>query len=69
MGLEPGAPIILGNRQHLHHPRSLDVRLFLNVLRERGGRENATPAQIYNEVAPQYVYNYFPIKSGNYLYR
>jgi len=48
MGLEPGATIILGN-----HPRSLDVRLFLNTLRERGDRENATPAQIYNEVAPQ----------------
>ncbi|CAI6355643.1 unnamed protein product [Macrosiphum euphorbiae] len=55
MGLEPGAPISLGNRQQFHHPRSLDVRLFLNVLRERGGRENATPAQIYNEVAPQNV--------------
>lgn len=53
MGLEPGAPIVLGNREHTHHPRSLDVRLFLNTLRERGGRENATPAQIYNEVAPQ----------------
>lgn len=58
MGLEPGAPIVLGNRQHMHHPhgrQSLEVRAFLNTLRERGGSENTTPAQIYNETAPEYV--------------
>lgn len=58
MGLEPGAPIVLGNRQYIHHPHdrySLEVRTFLNMLRERGGNENTTPAQIYNETAPQSV--------------
>lgn len=50
MGLEPGPSIILGNREHTHHPRSLDVRVFLNTLRKHGGQENATPAKIYNGV-------------------
>jgi len=59
MGLDPGSIIVLGQRQHIHHPNrrhSLEVRLFLNTLRERGGNENVSPEQIYNEIAPQYVF-------------
>jgi len=63
MWLEPGAPIILGNREHTLHPHSLGVRLFLKTLSKCSGSEYATPAQIYNEVAPKYI-TIFPIKSG-----
>lgn len=57
MDLEPGADIILGDRQHIHHPTShssVIKRTFLNVLRRRGEQENLTPAQIYNQAASEY---------------
>lgn len=64
MELEPGVPIILGNHQHTvfpHGGHSMAVRMFLNMLRERGGLENVPPAQIYNEVSIM-IFNLYKIK-------
>jgi len=64
MRLDSGSIIVLGRKQHIHHPNrqsSLEVRVFLNTLRELGGSENVSPAN-NNETAPQYVFIYLNSK-------